>query len=49
MCIRDSVVAENDDLKLNVPAIDSFVMDALGRAYLVSLDGPIYRLDPSGS
>jgi len=30
-----------------VPAIDSFGMDALGRAYLVSLNGPIYRLDPA--
>jgi glucose/arabinose dehydrogenase len=47
--VDGGVVAENDDLKLNVPAIDSFGMDALGRAYLVSLDGPIYRLDPSGS
>jgi hypothetical protein len=45
--VDGGVVAENDDLKLNVPGLDSFGMDALGRAYLVSVDGPVYRLDPA--
>ena len=36
------------DLKLNVPGADSFGMDALGRAYVVSVDGPVFRIDPSG-
>jgi len=41
-------VASNDDLKLNVPGADSFGMDALGRAYVASLNGPVYRIDPAG-
>ncbi len=45
--VDGGTVAENDDLKLNVPGLDSFGMDALGRAYLVSLSGPVYRLDPA--
>jgi hypothetical protein len=32
---------------VNVPQIDSFGMDALGRAYAVSLTGAVYRLDPA--
>jgi glucose/arabinose dehydrogenase len=45
--VDGGVVAENDDLNLDVPGLDSFGMDALGRAYLVSVDGPVYRLDPA--
>ena len=45
--VDGGAVAENDDLKLNVPGLDSFGMDALGRAYLVSVNGPVYRLDPA--
>jgi hypothetical protein len=46
--VENGAVASDEDLKLNVPQIDSFGMDALGRAYAVSLDGAVYRIDPSG-
>ena len=45
--VKDGAVAANDDLKLNVPGVDSFGMDALGRAYVISLNGPVYRIDPA--
>jgi hypothetical protein len=45
--VANGAVGSDDDLKLNVPQIDSFGMDALGRAYAVSLEGPVYRLDPA--
>ncbi len=47
MHVKDGALASNDDLKLNVPGADSFGMDALGRAYVISVDGPIYRIDPA--
>jgi len=46
--VTNGAVAEQKDLGLNVPAIDSFGMDALGRAYAVSLNGAVYRIDPAG-
>ena len=48
MHVKDGALASNDDLKLNVPGADSFGMDALGRAYVISVNGPIYRIDPAG-
>jgi len=45
--VDEGVVADNEDLSLNVPALDSFGMDALGRAYAVSVDGAVYRIDPA--
>jgi glucose/arabinose dehydrogenase len=38
--------AETTDLGLQVKAPDSFGEDALGRVYVVSYAGPVYRLDP---
>ena len=34
-------------LGLEVPALSSFGEDADGRVYATSLDGPVYRIDPS--
>ncbi|HST24706.1 MAG TPA: PQQ-dependent sugar dehydrogenase [Gaiellaceae bacterium] len=45
--VEDGTLAGTQDLKLNVPGVDSFGMDALGRAYVVSVNGPIYRIDPA--
>jgi len=45
--VEDGALAANDDLNLNVPGADSFGMDSLGRAYVVSVNGPIYRIDPA--
>jgi glucose/arabinose dehydrogenase len=45
--VQDGTLAATQDLHLNVPGADSFGMDALGRAYVVSVNGPVYRLDPS--
>jgi glucose/arabinose dehydrogenase len=45
--VDGGAVTENDDLNLNVPGADSFGMDALGRAYVVSVNGPVYRIDPA--
>ena len=45
--VANGAVASDQDLKLNVPQADSFGMDALGRAYVVSLEGAVYRLDPA--
>jgi hypothetical protein len=45
--VENGAVAATNDLKLNVPGADSFGMDALGRAYVVSVNGPVYRIDPS--
>jgi glucose/arabinose dehydrogenase len=45
--VANGAVGSDDDLKLNVPQIDSFGMDALGRAYAVSLTGGVYRIDPA--
>jgi glucose/arabinose dehydrogenase len=34
------------DLRLRVPSLSSFGEDDAGRLYVVSLNGPVYRLDP---
>ena len=47
--VNSGEVVEQRDLELNVPGLDSFGMDALGRAYAVSLNGAVYRIDPASS
>jgi hypothetical protein len=45
--VTNDAVSTDDYLKLNVPGLDSFGMDALGRAYAVSFTGAVYRIDPA--
>ncbi len=47
--VDNGALTANEDLKLNVPGADSFGMDALGRAYVVSVNGPVFRIDPRQS
>jgi glucose/arabinose dehydrogenase len=42
--LRDG--GQADDLKLHVDAPSSFGQDAAGELYVLSLKGPVYRLDP---
>src|SRR5207245_184421 len=42
--VANGAVGSDRDLQLNVPELDSFGMDALGRAYAVSLAGAVYRI-----
>jgi hypothetical protein len=39
---------DDRELGLEVPQLSSFGEDAAGRVYVVSLEGPVYRLLPSG-
>lgn len=41
-------VVDSDDLGLTVPELASFGVDGLGRVYLVSTAGGVFRLDPAG-
>jgi glucose/arabinose dehydrogenase len=45
--VQGGTIAATEDLKLDVPAATSFGVDALGRAYVTSLNGPVYRIDPA--
>ena len=45
--LTNGAVGSDDDLKLNVPGLDSFGLDALDRAYAVSFTGAVYRIDPA--
>ncbi len=45
----NGALSTDEDLKLNVPGTDSFGMDALGRAYVVSVNGDVFRIDPSSA
>jgi glucose/arabinose dehydrogenase len=45
--VANDLVIEDDDLNLNVPGLDSFGMDALGRSYVTSVNGAVYRIDPA--
>ena len=47
--VENGALAADKDLNVNVPGADSFGMDALGRAYVASVNGPVYRLDPAPS
>jgi glucose/arabinose dehydrogenase len=43
--------AEADDdraLGVTIPSVSSFAEDGAGRIYATSLEGPVYRLDPTG-
>ena len=40
-------VADSDDLGVTVPELASFGVDGLGRVYLVSTAGGVFRLDPA--
>jgi glucose/arabinose dehydrogenase len=42
------VVVSSDDLGLAVPGVTSFGVDGFGHVYLTTLDGGVYRLDPTG-
>jgi glucose/arabinose dehydrogenase len=44
--VERGAVARSDDLGLVVPQLTSFGVDGLGRVYLTTLDGGVYRLDP---
>jgi len=44
--VERGAVARSDDLGLIVPQLTSFGVDGLGRVYLTTLDGAVYRLDP---
>jgi glucose/arabinose dehydrogenase len=44
--LRPSGATAQRDLGLRVPALSSFGEDRRGRIYVVSLNGPVYRLDP---
>jgi glucose/arabinose dehydrogenase len=41
--------SDDRELGLNVPSLSSFGEDDAGHIYATSLDGPVYRLVPSGS
>jgi glucose/arabinose dehydrogenase len=47
--VTNGAVASDADLKLNVPGLDSFGTDALGRVYAVSFNGGVFRIDPASS
>jgi len=39
-------VSASGDLGLEIPELTSFGIDGLGRIYVMSLQGGVYRLDP---
>jgi hypothetical protein len=45
--VENGAVAEQRDLELNVPGLDSFGMDSLGRAHAVPFNGAVFRIDPA--
>jgi hypothetical protein len=48
LAVAQGRVADRDGLGLTVPSLSSFGVDGRGRVYAMSLDGPVYRLDPAG-
>ena len=46
--VPDRRATDDHALGLNVPSLSSFGEDDAGHIYAVSLDGPVYRLVPSG-
>ena len=42
----DRKATDDRSLGLNVPQLSSFGEDDRGRIYVVSLEGPVYRLEP---
>lgn len=45
--LSDGRVVSRDSLGMTVPQLSSFGVDGLGRVYLTSTAGPVYRLDPA--
>lgn len=45
--VQDGRATDVQDLGLHVPDLSSFGVDALGRVYVASTDGGVYRLDPA--
>ena len=45
--IEGGQVVSRDSLGVIVPELSSFGVDGLGRVYLTSTAGPVYRLDPA--
>jgi glucose/arabinose dehydrogenase len=45
--IEGGQVVDRDSLGVIVPQLSSFGVDGLGRVYLTSTAGPVYRLDPA--
>ena len=41
--------ADDRELGLDVPSVSSFGEDADGHVYAVSIEGPVYRLDPAAT
>ncbi len=46
LSVENGGLTARDDLGLAVPEITSFGVDGLGRTYVLSLTGDVYRLDP---
>ncbi len=49
IAVEGGRVTASDDLGLFVPQLSSFGVDGVGRVYVTTLDGPVYRLDPKPS
>jgi glucose/arabinose dehydrogenase len=47
--VEDGRVTDTDDLGVTVPELSSFGVDGLGRVYVTSTAGGVYRLDPAAS
>jgi glucose/arabinose dehydrogenase len=47
LTLDGEAVARTDDLGVTVPQLESFGVDGLGRVYVVSLAGDVFRLDPA--
>ena len=44
--VENGRVAASGDLGFKLPELTSFGVDGMGRVYVMSLDGGVYRLDP---
>ena len=49
LLVESGKVSASGDLGLEVPELTSFGVDGLGRIYVMSLQGGVYRLDPKRS
>jgi hypothetical protein len=46
LAIDGGEIRATDDLGVDVPRLSSFGVDGLGRVYLTSVEGEVWRLDP---
>jgi hypothetical protein len=46
LSVDNGRIAASDDLGIQIPEITSFGVDGLGRTYVLSLTGDVYRLNP---